>query len=297
MSDLERDDSCALYLLEQIPHILTFKDVRTTNGWERENLALIECHHSLVQRVKILQMFIERDKEKECNEVSMLRHHMKNYYEIHRTNLFGVSTDSVVRSNTKQPILRFCLIGRFWIVASRSIHRLEKYHSYQFHQSARPCRGWHWPEWNIQRIHSRSRSTRIRSFVQYVSSRFSVFVPLDIERSSLAFRWQRIEHCTHRRSPIERIIIFCFSTSSARFLAKRSTNRAFSTLNWLRSFFVIWSVGRISIIRASMIWCFLTAIFTTISILSKWAHRYVASTGVFQSFFHIASTTMATCQR
>jgi hypothetical protein len=27
MADLERDDSCALYLLEQIPHILTFKDV------------------------------------------------------------------------------------------------------------------------------------------------------------------------------------------------------------------------------------------------------------------------------
>ncbi|CAF2071444.1 unnamed protein product [Rotaria magnacalcarata] len=66
MADLERDDSCALYLLEQIPHILTFKD-----------------------RVKILQMFIEHDKEKECNEVSSLRHHMKNYYEIHRTNLFG----------------------------------------------------------------------------------------------------------------------------------------------------------------------------------------------------------------
>jgi hypothetical protein len=28
MSDLERDDSCACYLLEQIPHILTFKEVR-----------------------------------------------------------------------------------------------------------------------------------------------------------------------------------------------------------------------------------------------------------------------------
>ena len=26
--DLERDDSCASYLLDQIPHILTFKDVR-----------------------------------------------------------------------------------------------------------------------------------------------------------------------------------------------------------------------------------------------------------------------------
>ncbi len=36
-------------------------------------------------------MFIERDKEKENNEVSSLRHHMKNYYEIHRTNLFGVN--------------------------------------------------------------------------------------------------------------------------------------------------------------------------------------------------------------
>jgi len=36
-------------------------------------------------------MFIERDKEKECNEVSSLRHHMRNYYEIHRTNLFGVN--------------------------------------------------------------------------------------------------------------------------------------------------------------------------------------------------------------
>ncbi|CAF3350965.1 unnamed protein product [Rotaria sp. Silwood1] len=66
MADLERDDSCALYLLEQIPHILTFKD-----------------------RVKILQMFIEHDKEKECTEVSPLRHHSRNYYEIHRTNLFG----------------------------------------------------------------------------------------------------------------------------------------------------------------------------------------------------------------
>ncbi|CAF5069959.1 unnamed protein product, partial [Rotaria sp. Silwood1] len=66
MADLERDDSCALYLLEQIPHILTFKD-----------------------RVKILQMFIEHDKEKECSEVSPLRHHSRNYYEIHRTNLFG----------------------------------------------------------------------------------------------------------------------------------------------------------------------------------------------------------------
>lgn len=35
-------------------------------------------------------MFIERDKEKENNEVSLLRYQMKNYYEIHRTNLFGV---------------------------------------------------------------------------------------------------------------------------------------------------------------------------------------------------------------
>ncbi|CAF4491541.1 unnamed protein product [Rotaria sp. Silwood2] len=66
MADLERDDSCALYLLEQMPHILTFKD-----------------------RVKILQMFIEHDKEKESTEVSSLRHHLKNYYEIRRTNLFG----------------------------------------------------------------------------------------------------------------------------------------------------------------------------------------------------------------
>ena len=59
-------------------------------------------------------MFIERDKEKECNEVSMLRHHMKNYYEIHRTNLFGVSADMAVRSNT-QPLtlhLCLCLVGR-----------------------------------------------------------------------------------------------------------------------------------------------------------------------------------------
>lgn len=36
-------------------------------------------------------MFIERDKEKETNEVSLLRHQMKHYYEIHRTNLFGVN--------------------------------------------------------------------------------------------------------------------------------------------------------------------------------------------------------------
>jgi hypothetical protein len=28
MADLEHNDSCAYYLLEQIPHILTFKDVR-----------------------------------------------------------------------------------------------------------------------------------------------------------------------------------------------------------------------------------------------------------------------------
>ncbi|UJR25011.1 hypothetical protein I4U23_006372 [Adineta vaga] len=66
MADLEHNDSCAFYLLEQIPHILTFND-----------------------RVKILQMFIERDKEKECNEYSTSRYHTKNYYEIHRTNLFG----------------------------------------------------------------------------------------------------------------------------------------------------------------------------------------------------------------
>ncbi|CAF1207544.1 unnamed protein product, partial [Adineta ricciae] len=66
MADLEHTESCAFYLLEQIPHILTFKD-----------------------RVKILQMFIERDKEKESNEYSTSRYHMKNYYEIHRTNLFG----------------------------------------------------------------------------------------------------------------------------------------------------------------------------------------------------------------
>jgi hypothetical protein len=36
-------------------------------------------------------MFIERDKEKENNEISLFRHHMKNYYAIHRTNLFGVN--------------------------------------------------------------------------------------------------------------------------------------------------------------------------------------------------------------
>ncbi len=36
-------------------------------------------------------MFIERDKEKENNEISLFRHNMKNYYAIHRTNLFGVN--------------------------------------------------------------------------------------------------------------------------------------------------------------------------------------------------------------
>ena len=39
MSDLERDDSCALYLLEQIPHILTFKDVRMINRSEKRERA------------------------------------------------------------------------------------------------------------------------------------------------------------------------------------------------------------------------------------------------------------------
>lgn len=47
-------------------------------------------------------MFIERDKEKESNEISVLRHMMKNYYEIHRTNIFGVriaGTDLNMREN------------------------------------------------------------------------------------------------------------------------------------------------------------------------------------------------------
>ena len=35
-------------------------------------------------------MFIERDREKESNESSVFRHQMRNYYEIHRTNIFGV---------------------------------------------------------------------------------------------------------------------------------------------------------------------------------------------------------------
>ena len=34
MADLEHGDSCALYLLEQIPHILTFKDVRMLYLWK-----------------------------------------------------------------------------------------------------------------------------------------------------------------------------------------------------------------------------------------------------------------------
>lgn len=46
-------------------------------------------------------MFIEHDKEKECSEVSSLRHHSKNYYEIHRTNLFGVSIQLFQEINVK----------------------------------------------------------------------------------------------------------------------------------------------------------------------------------------------------
>ncbi|CAF3697204.1 unnamed protein product [Adineta steineri] len=91
MADLERDDSCAFYLLEQIPHILTFKD-----------------------RVKILQMFIERDKEKECNEISSLRYHTKNYYEIHRTNLFGDAFRSLqsASSSTWKNTIRISFINQ-----------------------------------------------------------------------------------------------------------------------------------------------------------------------------------------
>jgi len=40
-------------------------------------------------------MFIERDKEKETNEISLFRHPMKNYYAIHRTNLFGVNKNKI----------------------------------------------------------------------------------------------------------------------------------------------------------------------------------------------------------
>ena len=83
MADLEHTESCAFYLLEQIPHILTFKDVRIFLA------EVLQCV-LYIQRVKILQMFIERDKEKESNEYSTSRYQMKNYYEIHRTNLFGV---------------------------------------------------------------------------------------------------------------------------------------------------------------------------------------------------------------
>ena len=54
-------------------------------------------------------MFIERDKEKESNEISILRHMMKNYYEIHRTNIFGVSFDLTDFNMRKSVYLRMRL--------------------------------------------------------------------------------------------------------------------------------------------------------------------------------------------
>lgn len=49
-------------------------------------------------------MFIERDREKESNESSIFRHQMRNYYEIHRTNIFGVRMNSLLETNKQQSI-------------------------------------------------------------------------------------------------------------------------------------------------------------------------------------------------
>jgi ubiquitin-protein ligase E3 B len=59
-------------------------------------------------------MFIERDKEKECNEVSSLRHSMKHYYEIHRSNLFGDAFESLqnVSSTVWKNTLRISFINQ-----------------------------------------------------------------------------------------------------------------------------------------------------------------------------------------
>ena len=46
LTDLEREDSCASYLLEQIPHIFTFKDVRWAEIWTRKVVWYLACENS-----------------------------------------------------------------------------------------------------------------------------------------------------------------------------------------------------------------------------------------------------------
>jgi len=60
-------------------------------------------------------MFIERDKEKECSEMSSSsRYHIKNYYEIHRTNLFGVNKKNTFFFRKKQTFEEFRMLsGRY----------------------------------------------------------------------------------------------------------------------------------------------------------------------------------------
>jgi len=82
-------------------------------------------------------MFIERDKEKECNEVSSLRH-TKNYYEIHRVNLFGVKQSNDFEICKSRSVL-VEKIGRISIITKCIVNDMEKHNSNQFYQSTRSC--------------------------------------------------------------------------------------------------------------------------------------------------------------
>ncbi|CAF0839771.1 unnamed protein product, partial [Didymodactylos carnosus] len=72
IADIERDDPCAKFLLEHMPHILPFKD-----------------------RVKILQKYIETDKHEHGIRESSMHRHIKNHIEVRRNNLFGDSYEAL----------------------------------------------------------------------------------------------------------------------------------------------------------------------------------------------------------
>jgi len=72
-------------------------------------------------------MFIERDKEKECSEMSSSsRYHIKNYYEIHRTNLFGVNKKTSYPFEKHKHLKS---LGCFPVVTKCLINSMEKYPS------------------------------------------------------------------------------------------------------------------------------------------------------------------------
>ena len=201
LSDLERDDSCALYLLEQIPHILTFKDVghwlehREWNSERQRDICLACQNPANVHRTGQGKR-VERSLLTSTFDEDLLRN----------------SSHGLIRCNYRlKDLCQLMGISSFRMPLNHCI-TLQR-------QSGKTRSGL---------VLSISKVSPRRVSIRMASSKNSFKKSPDKHSilPSICSRWQRMARYFHRRSPIERTIIFTYSISLGRFSARLSTSRS-----------------------------------------------------------------------